>query len=272
VSTVPILFDRLIDDAALFPPGDAPMAAAVPAHLGYAEQPYGGIVGRFLCPASRLDELAAALPSGGILEIGLIADTGLGGLPAALSLLASEPRLKLTAVEVTLPAGDVVEAARAAVAGLPGDVTGFVEVPRVPGFRGVLDVLIGSGVAAKARTGGATAAAFPTEAEMAVLIGGCVERGLPFKCTAGLHHPVRHRDRETGLEQHGFANLLLAVHAALTGGDVRAALSTRDTHAVAAGCRALTEEDAARVRAAFAGFGSCSIAEPVADLTALGLL
>ena len=269
---MPTLLDRLIDDAALFPPGNAPMAVAVPAHLGFAGTPYGAIVGRFLCPASRLDELAAALPSGVTLELGLIADTGLPGLGAALSLVASEPRLRLTAVEVALPDGDVVESARRAVAGLPREVTCFVEVPRVPGFRGVLDVLIGSGVAAKARTGGATAEAFPTEAELAVLVVGCVERGLPFKCTAGLHGAVRHRDRETGLEQHGFANLLLAVHAALSGGDVLAALSTRDSEVIAAGCCALTAEDAARVRASFVGFGSCSIAEPVADLTALGML
>jgi hypothetical protein len=272
VSTVPTLLDRLIDDAALFPPGNAPMAAAVPAHLRFAEEPYGGLVGRFLCPASRLDELAATLPSGASLEVGVIADTGLPGLPAALSLVASEPRLRLTSVEIPLPPGDAVEAARQAVAALPEDVEGFVEVPREPGFRGVLDVLIGAGVAAKARTGGATPAAFPTEAEMAVLVTGCVERGLPFKCTAGLHHAVRHRDRETGSERHGFVNLLLAVHAALSGGDVPAALSTRDTRTVAEGCRAMSEEEAARVRASFVGFGSCSIADPVADLTGLGLL
>jgi hypothetical protein len=269
---VATLLGRLIDDAALFPPGNAPMDTAVPAHLGYADTPYAALVGRFLCPASRLDELAAALPSGATLELGVIADTGLPGLPDALSLVASEPRLRLTGVEIALPDGDAVEAARRAVAGLPREVTGFVEVPRVPGFRGVLDVLIGAGVAAKARTGGATAAAFPSEAEMAVLVAGCVERGLPFKCTAGLHRAVRHRDRDSGLEQHGFGNLLLAVHAALTGGDVEAALSTRDTDAVAAGCRGLSETEAARVRASFVGFGSCSIAEPVAELTEMGLL
>jgi hypothetical protein len=266
------LLDRLIDDAALFPPGNAPMATAVPAHLGYADAPHAGLVGRFLCPASRLDELAAALPSGVAMELGLIVDTGLPGLPAALATVASEPRLRLRAVEIALPDWDVVESARRAVAELPPDVTGYIEVPRVPGFRGVLDVLIGSGVAAKARTGGATAAAFPNEAELAALVVGCVERGLPFKCTAGLHHAVRHRERETGFEQHGFVNVLVAVHAALTGGDARAALASRDGRALAAECLALSAEEAARVRASFVGFGSCSIAEPVADLTELGML
>ena len=42
---------------------------------------------------------------------------------------------------------------------------------------------------------------------------------MPFKCTAGLHHAVRHRAADTGFEHHGFLNVLLAVAAALTGED-----------------------------------------------------
>ena len=38
------LFDGLFDDAALFPPGDAPMAAAVPAHRQLHER-LGRLVG-----------------------------------------------------------------------------------------------------------------------------------------------------------------------------------------------------------------------------------
>src|SRR5262249_60549248 len=102
VSTVPTLLDRLIDDAALFPPGNAPMATAVPAHLEYIRN--GGLVGRFLCPASRMDELAAALPPGTTVELGLILDTGLPGLPVALALLRSEPRLPRSGVAVGLTA------------------------------------------------------------------------------------------------------------------------------------------------------------------------
>ena len=269
---MPTLLDRLIDDAAVFPPGNAPMGAAVQAHVERADAAHAGLVGRFLCPASRLDELAAALPPGVSVELGVIADTGLAGLPDALSLVASEPRLRLTGVEIALPADDSVEAARRTLASLPPELPAYLEVPRVPGFRGVLDVLIGSGVAAKARTGGASAAAYPTVAELAALVTGCVERGLPFKCTAGLHRAVRHRDWATGFEEHGFLNLLLAVHAARTGGDVSAALSTRDGPALAAECRRLLKEEAIGVRTAFVGFGSCSIIEPVADLTGLGLL
>lgn len=57
--------------------------------------------------------------------------------------------------------------------------------------------------------------AHPSEPELADAIGAVVERGLEFKCTAGLHHAVRHTDG--ALEQHGFLNVLLATDAALRG-------------------------------------------------------
>ena len=53
--SAPPLFRHLIDDAALFPPGNAPMDAAVPAHLALRTGLLSDLVGPFLCPraASR---------------------------------------------------------------------------------------------------------------------------------------------------------------------------------------------------------------------------
>ena len=42
---------QLIDDAALFPPGNAPMPAAVAAHRRHRAAAYRELVGPFLCPA-----------------------------------------------------------------------------------------------------------------------------------------------------------------------------------------------------------------------------
>ena len=50
-------FAGLVDDAALFPPGNATIAEAVPGHLDHARAGDAGLLGRFLCPASRLPEL-----------------------------------------------------------------------------------------------------------------------------------------------------------------------------------------------------------------------
>jgi hypothetical protein len=102
----------------------------------------------------------------------------------------------------------------------------------------------------------------------------CAE-GVPFKATAGLHHAVRHLDRDTGYPHHGFLNLLVAVARALAGQDgaaVTAVLESTDADALVAEVGGLPEPAVRAVRQVFASYGSCSLAEPVADLEALGLL
>ena len=99
------------------------------------------------------------------------------------------------------------------------------------------------------------------------LLAGCIEaaldRELPFKCTAGLHHAVRHRD-ETGFEHHGFLNVLLATQRSLDGGAGRrvAVLAEQDGAALAA--RLPASRPAARARRWFTSFGSCSVLGHVA--------
>ncbi|MBV9821583.1 MAG: hypothetical protein JO144_05015, partial [Actinobacteria bacterium] len=59
--SIPPLFRHLFDDAALFPPGNAAMPAAVGGHDGYRHDWYADLVARFVCPAGRLTELDRAL-------------------------------------------------------------------------------------------------------------------------------------------------------------------------------------------------------------------
>ena len=106
--------------------------------------------------------------------------------------------------------------------------------------------------------------------DLAAFVSRCRELGVPFKGTAGLHHPVAAPGR------HGYLNLL----AAATFGDDEAALAETDAAAFALDDerfawrdREAGPEELARVRRdVFVGFGSCSVAEPVDDLRVLGLL
>jgi hypothetical protein len=281
VSTSP-LFSRLIDDAALFPPGNAPMPAAVPAHREHRAAWYSALVGPFLCPASRLDELIGHLDDDDAgFGVTVIVDTGTGGIGPAVDTVAADPQLVLRGIEVPLrgePLSDAAERAvralDAAIGGPDDDEPAYVEVPRTDGWRRALEVVAESGYRAKLRTGGVTPEAFPSEAEVAQFMIACLELDVPFKCTAGLHHAVRHTtaDRQ---EQHGFLNVLLAVAAALDGGDdasIAAALAERSSSAVAESIRSIPPGRASEIRSWLGSYGSCSITDPIDDLIDLKLL
>ena len=102
-----------------------------------------------------------------------------------------------------------------------------------------------------------------------------VDAGLACKATAGLHHAVRHRDPLTGFDHHGFLNLLLAVSRAVQrapDADVVRVLAIDDAGSLVGAARAVTEPVARATRDVLVAYGSCSTADPVADLTALDLI
>ena len=59
----------------------------------------------------------------------------------------------------------------------------------------------------KLRTGGAAAASFQTSGKIAFAIKTCIDREVPMKCTAGLHHPIRHYNESVKTKMHGFINV-----------------------------------------------------------------
>jgi len=272
---VPPLLAGLCDDAALFPPGNAPVDAAVPAHRRYRSAWYAGLVGPFLLGPERIDEVGAAA-AGEPLDVVLVVRAGPAALSGALARLARQPALRLVGVELGPDAegtpAQAAERGRAALEReLPPGVTGVVELRRGDGLEPALDRLAGSGHRAKYRTGGLDPQAVPSPGELAGFVVGCVARGLAFKCTAGLHRAVRHTDPATGRAQHGFLNILAATDAALRGEPHRAeaVLDCREGGELAA---ALTGARAAPLRALFTAYGTCSVTEPLADLAALCLL
>jgi hypothetical protein len=271
---VTVLFDRLFDDAALFPPGNTPMVDAVPAHRELHRR-LGDLVGPFVVPAVRIDELTQHLGSGPVFGVSLIAAPG--DLPAAAQRIQDDPRLSLTAVEVPVvaDAAAAAQAVRALDETLPAAATAAVELPRTSARDEALDVLSGTRYRAKLRTGGVRAELFPSSAELAETLEACVSRGVRLKCTAGLHHAVRHTDPATGFEHHGFLNVLLAVEALTEGASTGVAedwLQETDARVVGRAVSLWSSADVARTRAVFTSFGTCSVLEPVEDLVALGLL
>jgi hypothetical protein len=272
------LLRGLVDDAAVFPPRSLPMERAVTEHLAHLASPYSRLVGRFLVPASRLAELQATLASGEHLRVGVVMDTGAAGVAEAVAGVCEDRRLVLSAVEVPLsPEADQAAAAHWALkelARLPDGVSAFVELPRVYGWRDALSLVAARRRGAKLRTGGATAGAFPTELELAIFIHACVEEGVPFKLTAGLHRAVRYVDEATGFEHHGFLNALVATCHAVLGRSVSRlaeVIAVRDQAEVLALLRGASGPTLEAARRHFVGFGCSNVTAPVGDLLSLAV-
>lgn len=274
---VPPLLARLVDDAALFPPAQLAMSDAVAAHLASRDRPHAGVVGFFLCPVSRLGELIAELrkaPPDPPLSVSLVADTGLGGLPKAISTAQDNSTL-LGVRMVEVPASSDVDATWLVqlTEFVPDDVVRVVE-PR----RGHPDWLDGvqrvaeAGCWPKLRCGGQATESFPSVDEVADFLALTCRVGRSFKATAGLHYAVRTHDETTGLTHHGLLNMLVAAARAVSGSDVHAALRSTDSEELAAEAAALDDTDAHAVREVFACYGSVTLDGPVADLVRLGLL
>ena len=136
----------------------------------------------------------------------------------------------------------------------------------------------------KLRLGGVTAGMFPSVDDVAAAIVAARDREVPLKLTAGLHHPLRRLDPDTGAMMHGFLNVyaaavLAAVHA-LGVDEVRKILADEEAshfgiepETLAWGGHVADFAEVARVRrAGVTSYGSCSFDEPREDLARLGLL
>ncbi|RSN17280.1 hypothetical protein DMC63_21770 [Streptomyces sp. WAC 05977] len=267
---IPALFAGLCDDAAVFPPGLAPLPDAVAAHDEHLDAWYAGLVGPLVIAATALGDLAEVLGDRSTpLPVSVTLPGGSAQLDGVLDAVEKLP-VKLDALEIAVPEGMGPDEVLAAISRATAPV--FVEIPRDERRIPLLTALSGTGHHAKFRTGGVRAELYPGEAELAAAVRAAVGAGVPFKATAGLHHALRNTDPETGFEQHGFLNLMLATDAVLTDGDAEAVLAERDGAVVAGRLRELDADRVAALRAAFTSFGTCSITDPLTELAGLGLL
>lgn len=305
MSTVPDHLRGLVDDAAVFPPGNAPLDEALRAHLEHRAAPYAGLVGPLVVGDRHLAELAELLPGivrdetqvgtpsgpafGHELPVAVVVSGGAGAIEPAVRW-AELGTLSLAGLEVAVRDSATGEAAHNArrittmvdqlrsAGELDDDVPVHVEMPRLygspptPDWFGALDELAATELRLKLRTGGPDADAFPAPHELAGCIEAALDREMPFKCTAGLHHAVRHRDPQTGFEHHGFLNVLLATKALFDGASVDDAAGLLDEHDADALVERATGEALASARRWFTSFGSCSVVEPLEDLQKLGLV
>ncbi len=278
MSITPDLLRGLVDDAAVFPPGNASLPDAVRLHRVHRAAAYADCVGPLLVPAAahtELVEVVAGAHAGPPLEVGLVVrpDDDPAVLAAALAALADVDAVRVVAAELgwrwdwrALGLDSLAVA---------------LEVPRGPAHDSALvdirtAVREGLRVVAKFRTGPTPTWPWPDEDELAAFLCVAAAAELPFKLTGGLHHAARGTYPVDGTpeENHGILNVLLATASALEGApreEVAALLAVRDGPALAGLVSSWSEATVARVRERFTAYGCCTVTDPVGELADLGL-
>jgi hypothetical protein len=291
------MLEGVIDYAGLFPPARLPVSEGVEEYLGIIQGPDKWIVDRFACPIGKLQDLAVELtehPEEPFVPVAVIGGNhadhkhwkhGIEHDAAEMARFqaAVENHAEIQAYEVRLPdhrhLAEYVAELKAFA-----NIDVFAELAWAPQMSDSLAVLAEMDFAyAKARTGGLEANAFPSGSELGGFIQQCVHLDLGFKLTAGLHHALPTLDSATGATMHGFLNVLAATSLGLSEDlskreleellnetDPKALTFKRDTlvwrdHKASQG-------DIENARALFFSFGSCSVREPVQELSEMGLL
>jgi hypothetical protein len=263
--TIPQPWRSLVDDAAIFPPGNAPWDDALAAFEQRRHEWYADLVGSLVVRDTDLGSVPSGVPVSVVL-------TGGAGAVEGVAALAGRRDLAVAGIEAAVRdlddmAGNV-RRYDAAVRAAGLDVPMHVELPGPigPQWLGAADEAAASAFRLKLRLGHVDPDLIPDAETVAGWIEAALDRELEFKATAGLHRAVRH-DPEGG-GAHGFLNVLAATRRLLDGAgtdDAVQILEERDGAALAA-------VELGSIRTWFTSFGSCSVTEPLDDLLALGLL
>jgi hypothetical protein len=273
----------LIDYAGLYPPTSLDMRRAVDNYLAYRSGTHAYALGRFIVDVNRLDELrSAAANDFHNFRISLIVPADADGSQITTLL---DDGARIESVEMKLPDPRRLEQIGKS---LSANLVAHIEVPIEGVNEASLEAIAAVGMRLKLRMGGVVPEAFPSSRVVAHALTAVAGCHLPFKATAGLHHPVRSPHRLTYAASsgtgvmHGFVNLFCAtalVHFGGSAAEAEQILEERDPGAweLTAGAicwrsRCWTIDRLSATRKRFMSFGSCSFEEPIRDLEAMGWL
>ena len=283
MTAIETLLTGLIDYAGLYPPAALDMRTAVDNYLRYQQGEHAYALGRFIVDAARLEEFIDCA-NGSISKMPLSVIVGPDG---SLDAIQGELNrgMHIQSIEVKSSEPSVIWRI---CERLPDQVERYFEIPIQPLSFKAIDAIASFGGRAKLRMGGVVSEAFPAASDVIVPLRAIADRRIPFKATAGLHHPVRsvhrlmYKTDSPSATMHGFLNLFCAAALVFRGGaaHAEAVLEEDDPAAfrIEPGCLAWrsqewTAQQISTIRQkVFTSFGSCSFAEPLQDLEALGWL
>jgi hypothetical protein len=295
LESVRVLLTGIIDYAGLFPPSQLSMEEAVINYATYRSSSFNWMLGRFVVQSARLDEFLEAandlLPRGGSnpWRLAVTAGEDINETIKAVRDFnrAHSQRVIADVLEVK---ANTVSKIDNTVALLPEGITAYFEIATGEALPDLVMALSLKGQKAKLRTGGVTPDAFPSSKQIIRFVRTCMAANVPFKATAGLHHPIRcfkpltYAPNAPQGTMHGFLNLLMMAGFARESYRVsyleelmeeefeeafhfsELGVDWRDGHS-------LTTAQLGWLRQkGMHSFGSCSFDEPIVDLEAMGLL
>jgi len=270
-----------IDYAGLFPPASLDLATSVRNYAAYHTSNEAWALGRIILPASTLSSFrensaAQAWPVSVLLGPQYVQD---------IEIVCRQDH-PFDTFECKVNDASTIDR----IVGMlrPGTQV-FFEVDAQTVSSDLISAIGHAGAAAKIRTGGVTQDAIPSVATVARFMALCARHQVPFKATAGLHHPVRashpltyEADAPIGV-MHGFVNVMVAAALLPLGAadqDVCDVLTETDSNAfewsdeelVWRGTTLSVAQIASMRKNSVFGFGSCSFTEPVEDSKSLGWL
>ena len=299
---------NLIDYAGLFPPASLNLTDALAEYVRCLSSADSWMLGRFIIPASQLTDLPT-LPDSWHFSIlgrsGSNAPEFAQGLESDLSCLQGFRKTQAATAdvfEVRLPTS--VLDSSADLIGLLNQIshqltdqnglTVFYEIAFDDAWRNNMAATIaaisqhnrqtGHHNGFKLRCGGVVASAFPTAEQIVHALILCRDHSVPFKATAGLHHPIRHYNDSVQTKMHGFINIfgagiLTHVHH-LTPEQTIATLNEEDprhfhftqSHFAWKNLSVASEQIILLRQTQLIAYGSCSFDEPREDMQKLGWL
>ena len=230
----------LIDYAGLFPPANLPLNEAIDDYIKHLNGENSWMLGRFIIPVSKLNELdqfVSLFDEIGPLELAVLGSGG-NSNDEYLSKIGNDMvkisdyqnrhsgKVRIEVYECKLPSNSPSKKTMKMATDLlnQNKLLHYHEFPELPDVginystdedesswdEEILPVvsmiaeLEGAGI--KLRCGGIVKEAFPSVEQIAAMIQTCALIDIPMKCTAGLHHPIRHFAEEYDAYMHGFIN------------------------------------------------------------------
>lgn len=222
LSSVKFLLSSVLDYAGLFPPARLDLSTAMANYAQDRLSSYTWMLGRFVLPAIQLNELIAFLPTASPTPWSLSLTVSPNRSPGSstdwqqaidqVQTYAGSKQIRIAALEFSpLPPDQIAQILPL----IPPSVEAFFEIPCGPNSNNDIEVLQQLGGYAKLRTGGTTADAFPSFSQLCQSVLALAAAQVPFKATAGLHHPFPGQYRLTYEPEspralmHGFLNVIL---------------------------------------------------------------